>query len=59
VHRSRFRQPLHTDRPIHGVGRVTDIKGRLLLAESRITDADGETIAEATGKMMNVPARID
>jgi uncharacterized protein (TIGR00369 family) len=55
----RFRQPLHTGKPVRGFGRVTDVKGRLLLAESRLLDADGETIAEATGKMMNVPARIE
>ena len=49
----RFRQPLHTGKPVRGFGRVTDVKGRLLLAESRLLDAEGETIAEATGKMMH------
>lgn len=50
----RFRQPLHTGISVRGFGRVTAVRGRLLLTESRIVDADGEVIAEATGKMMHV-----
>ena len=48
----RWRKPLRTGRRIHGTGRVIDEKGRLLIAESRLTDETGAVIAEATGKMM-------
>lgn len=48
----RWRKPLQVDRRFHGTGRVLERKGRLLIAESRITGADGSIVAEATGKMM-------
>jgi uncharacterized protein (TIGR00369 family) len=48
----RWRRPLRVGLPFRGTGRVIERKGRLLIAESRITDADGSVIAEATGKMM-------
>jgi len=48
----RFRQPLKIGVPARGFGRIVREKGRLLLGESRIEDAAGELVAEATGKMM-------
>jgi uncharacterized protein (TIGR00369 family) len=55
----RFRRPLQTGVAIHGVGRITGMKGRLLLTESRLFNAAGELVAEATGKMMHVSARVE
>ena len=48
----RFRRPMRVGEPVHGTGRITKEKGRLLIGESRITDAAGNTIAEASGKLM-------
>jgi len=48
----RFRKPVRTGRPIHGVGRITEDKGRLILAEARLLDESGQLLAEATGKLM-------
>jgi uncharacterized protein (TIGR00369 family) len=48
----RWRKPLHVDERFHGEGRITGQKGRLLLAESRITTENGTLIAEASGKMI-------
>jgi uncharacterized protein (TIGR00369 family) len=52
----RWRKPLGAGRRIHGTGRVIEEKGRLLIAESRLTDETGAVIAEATGKMMKSEA---
>jgi uncharacterized protein (TIGR00369 family) len=48
----RFRKPVRTGQPIHGVGRITEDRGRLILAEARLLDQSGRLLAEATGKMM-------
>ncbi len=49
----RFRQAMKVGEPVHGTGRITRSKGRLLMAESRLVDARGRTIAEASGKLMH------
>lgn len=54
----RFRQPLRTGETVHGFGRVLEQRGRLLLAESRLTDNSGRIIAEASAKMMKVDAEV-
>jgi len=48
----RYRRPVRTGEPIHGIGRITEDKGRLVLAEARLLDASGQLLAEATGKLM-------
>jgi uncharacterized protein (TIGR00369 family) len=48
----RWRQPLRAGQSFHGIGRVLEERGRLLIAESRLSDEFGRVIAEATGKMM-------
>jgi uncharacterized protein (TIGR00369 family) len=48
----RFRQPMKVGGRIHGTGRITSERGRLLVGESRLTDESGAVIAEAFGKMM-------
>ena len=54
----RFRQPLRVGQRFHGTGRVNDERGKLTLAESRLTDESGMVIAEATAKMMKVEAVV-
>ncbi len=48
----RFRQPMKIGQAIHGIGRITEEHGQLLLGESRLFDESGRLIARATGKMM-------
>jgi uncharacterized protein (TIGR00369 family) len=48
----RWRQPLRVEQRFHGVGRVVEERGRLLRAESRLTDENGAVIAEATAKLI-------
>jgi len=55
----RFRRPVRTGRPIRGVGRITEDKGRLILAEARLLDESGQLLAEATGKLMRASDRND
>jgi uncharacterized protein (TIGR00369 family) len=50
----RYRKPVRTGQPIRGIGRITEDKGRLLLAEARLLDDSGNLLAEATGKMMRI-----
>jgi uncharacterized protein (TIGR00369 family) len=48
----RYRKPVKSGQPIHGIGRITEDRGRLILAEARLLDQSGQLLAEATGKMM-------
>lgn len=50
----RFRQQLPTGSPVHGQGSIIAEHGRLIIAQSRLTDPAGAIIAEATGKLMRV-----
>jgi uncharacterized protein (TIGR00369 family) len=48
----RYRRPVMIGQPVHGTARVTDDRGRLMLAEARLHDQAGQLLAEATGKLM-------
>jgi len=48
----RYRKPVRTGQPIHGIGRIAEDRGRLILAEARLLDQSGQLLAEATGKLM-------
>ena len=48
----RYRRPVRTGQPIHGSGRITEDRGRLIIAEARLFDQSGTLLAEATGKLM-------
>lgn len=48
----RYRQPMKVGHRVKGTGRLAAVRGRLLLAESRLIDENGNIIAEARGKMM-------
>jgi uncharacterized protein (TIGR00369 family) len=54
----RYRKPVRTGQPINGIGRITEDRGRLILAEARLLDASGQLLAEATGKMMRVAGDV-
>ena len=55
----RYRKPVKTGSPLKGIGRVTGEKGRLLFTEARLLDESGTLVAEASGKMMTVPGRVE
>jgi uncharacterized protein (TIGR00369 family) len=48
----RYRRPMRVGGRVRGLGRMLTERGRFLLAESRLLDENGNTIAEARGKMM-------
>ncbi len=48
----RYRRPVMTGQPVHGTARVTENRGRLMLAEASLIDQAGRLLAEATGKLM-------
>ena len=55
----RYRKLVKTGQPLKGFGRVTSEKGRLLFTEARLLDESGTLVAEASGKMMTVPGRVE
>ena len=48
----RFLNPLPLNTRCRITGRVTENKGRLILAESQILNQQGQRIAKATGKVI-------
>lgn len=50
----RFRKPVPVGRKILGRGWISAEQGRLVLAASRLTDAEGTILAEATGKLWKI-----
>jgi uncharacterized protein (TIGR00369 family) len=50
----RYRRPAATGAPLRLAGQVVETRGRVILAESRICDAQGQILAQATGKLFNV-----
>ena len=55
----RYRKPVRTGQPIHGIGRITEDKGRLILAEAQLLDQSGQLLAEATGKLRQAADKSD
>ncbi len=50
----RYRKPVPVGREILGFGWITSEEGRLIYTRSRLTDAAGVVLAEATGKLWKV-----
>jgi uncharacterized protein (TIGR00369 family) len=50
----KFKKPAMTGVPYLAAGKVLETRGRLVTAESRICDADGQVLATATGKLFKV-----
>jgi uncharacterized protein (TIGR00369 family) len=50
----RFIKPVFTGTPCLVTGRITEDKGRLLLAEASIQDTEGQVLARATAKLFRL-----
>jgi len=50
----KYRKPAPTGEPCLVSGKVLAARGRIVLAESRIGDAQGRVLAQATGKLFTV-----
>ncbi len=50
----KFKKPAPTGAPCLVSGKVLETRGRLILAESRICDEEGQVLAQATGKLFKV-----
>ncbi len=50
----RYKMPAMTGVPYRASGKVLGARGRIVLAESRICDAQGQVLAQATGKLFKV-----
>lgn len=50
----KFKRPAMTGTPYRVAGSVRETRGRIVLAESRIGDAEGQVFATATGKLFKV-----
>jgi uncharacterized protein (TIGR00369 family) len=50
----KFKKPALTGAPYLASGKVLETRGRIVLAESRIGDAEGQVYAAATGKLFKV-----
>jgi len=50
----KYREPARTGARYLAEGKVAQVRGRVVLAESRIGDAAGRVYAQATGKLFKV-----
>lgn len=50
----RFRKPVPVGTEISGLGWITKEEGRIVYTQSRLVDATGTVLAEATGKLWKV-----
>jgi uncharacterized protein (TIGR00369 family) len=50
----KYRKPALTGEPCLASARILETHGRVILAESRICDAQGQVLAQATGKLFKV-----
>ena len=50
-----FKRPVPIGRPIHGEGRVTSVRRRIVETEGVLTDEDGNLLARATATFVGAP----
>jgi uncharacterized protein (TIGR00369 family) len=50
----QYRKPVLTGEPCLVSSRIVDTRGRIVFAEARIGDAQGQVLAQATGKLFKV-----
>jgi len=50
----RYRKPVPVGKKIYGRGWVTQDQGRLVLTVAQLRSAEGEVLAEATGKLWKI-----
>jgi len=50
----KYKKPAQIGIPYLSSGKVLEIRGRIVTAESRICDASGQILATATGKLFKI-----
>jgi uncharacterized protein (TIGR00369 family) len=50
-----FKKPVPIGRPIHGEGRVVEVRRRIVQAEGVLTDEDGQLLAHAEATFVGAP----
>ena len=55
----RFKKPVKIGQRLFLEGKPTENKGKILLAEGKISDEDGEVVATAEGKFFRVEGEMD
>jgi uncharacterized protein (TIGR00369 family) len=50
-----FKKPVPIGRPIHGEGRVTEVRRRIVQAQGTLTDQDGQLLARAEATFVGAP----
>ncbi len=50
----KYKEPARTGARYQVEGRVAQVRGRIVTAESRVHDAQGQVLAQATGKLFKV-----
>jgi len=53
----KYRKPAMTGEPCQASAKVLETRGRIVFAEARICDAQGQVLAQATGKLFKVLKR--
>jgi uncharacterized protein (TIGR00369 family) len=48
----RFLKPVQTGSRVRAIGKVSEMKGRIVRTEGRLLDTDGNTAAEATARFV-------
>ena len=54
----KYRHPISTDTPLHIVGRIVRLRGRIGKAVGEISTADGTVLAEAELVLADMPAEL-
>jgi uncharacterized protein (TIGR00369 family) len=50
----KYKKPARTGAPLLAAGKVLEVRGRIVLAESRLCDDSGQVLAQATGKLFKI-----
>ena len=50
----KYKKPVLTGKTYLAFGKMLEVRGRIITAESRINDASGEIYAQATGKLYKI-----
>jgi uncharacterized protein (TIGR00369 family) len=50
----KYKKPAFTGEPYNLFGKILETRGRIVTAESRISDATGQIYAQATGKLFKI-----
>jgi uncharacterized protein (TIGR00369 family) len=50
----KYKKPALTGKAYRACGKILEVRGRIITAESRISDASGQIYAQATGKLFKI-----